>query len=206
MARDLGTDIIAEVQKPAVEPVWFLDLEWPDGTTYAWTGIGPFTWGGHEYVGVGNFASVGTIPESSDGRANGITLGLSGIPSELIALVLGAGGKYQGRKARLYLGFLNSAGALVNDPPYLRFAGKMDVASIRRDGATADISLTIESRMIILQQSSGRRFTHEDQQIYHPGDLGLEYVAYINTDRKDNWGQPGSAILSRQNGASRQAF
>ena len=109
MARDLGSTISALVQTGQLEPVIFTELAWPSGTVRMWTGVGPKTWGGNEYVGVGNLAGCSPIQESSDGRANGITLSLSGIPSDLISAMFE---HVQGRSAKVWLGFLDSAGAL----------------------------------------------------------------------------------------------
>lgn len=204
MSRDLGSTINAVIAGQSMEPAIFVDLAWPSGTVRVWTGVGSFTWGGNEYIGVGTLGGVSPIPESSDGRANGITLTLSGIDSSLISTVLGQ--HYQGRSGKLWLGFLNSAGALISDPPYQLFAGKMDVCSIEEGGTTSTISISIENQMIVLQQASGRRITHEDQQIDYPGDLGLEYIAAINQDRPINWGQPGGSIVSREYGSSRQTY
>jgi hypothetical protein len=203
MARDLGTTISSLVQTSALEPVIFTELAWPSGTVRMWTGIGPFVWGGNTFTGAGNLAGCSPIQESSDGRANGITLTLSGIPSDLISAMFE---HVQGRSAKVWLGFLNSAGALAQDPPYQIFKGKMDVPSIEETGETATISISIENQMIILQQASARRWTHEDQQERFPGDLGFEYVAAINQDRPINWGQPGGSVVKREYGSSRQTY
>lgn len=203
MSRDIGTTISALVQTGHLEPVIFTELAWPSGTVRMWTGVGPFDWGGNTYTGAGNLAGVSPIEESSDGRANGITLSLSGIPTDLVSAMFE---HMQGRSAKVWLGFLNSSGALIQNPPYQIFRGKMDVPGIEYTGKTATISISIENQMIILQQASARRWTHEDQQERHPGDLGFEYVAAINQDRPINWGQPGGSIVKREYGSSRQIY
>lgn len=198
MARNLSPAVIAELSKGIVRPAIFVKLDWPTGAVYAWSGSGPFTWGGNTFVGVGDFGRVSDIPESSDGQATGIQLTLSGVPSELIATVIGD--NYRGRNATLWLGFMNDGGALITDPPYERFSGPMSTMRIIGDGKTRTIVVDVESEMAILRKSNGRKRTHQDQILDHPSDLGLEYVESINQDVPDNWGTPG-AKMTKQYGS-----
>ena len=204
MARDIPSLVSTESQKQSVEPALFVELQWASGTVRLWSGIGSKTFGGNTFTGVGTFGGVSPVSESSDGRADGVTLTLSGVPSETIAAVLTD--NYQNRPGKIWLGFLDTAGAIVATDPYLLFSGKMDVATIQESGTTATISVTLENRMIILQQASGRRYTHEDQQIDYPGDLGFEYVAALGQERAVNWGQAGPSSISRSMGSSQQVY
>jgi len=63
--------------------------------------------------------------------------------------------------------------------PYLAFVGRLDVPVIDDAGASCVISMQYESRLIDLQRTRERRWTHEDQQIDFPGDLGFEYVTSL---------------------------
>lgn len=204
MPRELSADELTVIQGKTINLALFAVFEWPSGTARAWSGIGDFTWGGETFKGLGDLSEVSPIEESSDGRAGGITLSLSGVPTEIVATVLSE--HYQNRWARLYLGLLDHTGALIQDPPREIFAGKMNVASDSDDGTTSKVSISVDSRMIILQQASTRRYTHEDQQIDYPGDLGFEYVVAVNREMVDNWGAPGAPILTRDYGQSRQAI
>lgn len=205
MARDLPSGMSAAIAAGTVQVAVFCEMEWPSATVRAWTGVGPFVWGGNTFTGVGDVGGITPAQESTDGRANGITLTLSGIPTDIVAATVGE--YYQGRSANIWFGLLNSAGtALVSTTPYNHFGGRMDVGSYQADGRTATISITVENRMVILQQANGRRRTHEDQQLDYPGDLGFEYVVSSNKEQIDNWGQPGNSIPNKMHGASRQTF
>ena len=63
--------------------------------------------------------------------------------------------------------------------PYLAFVGRLDVPVIDDAGQSCVISMQYESRLIDLQRTRERRWTHEDQQIDFPGDLGFEYVTSL---------------------------
>ena len=53
----------------------------------------------------------------------------------------------------------------------------MDAIEIDEGPETSTLRVSAESRLVDLQRSRERRFTHEDQQIDFSGDLGLEYMA-----------------------------
>jgi len=174
MSRDISAGMQSAVVADVVSPILMVELDFSSGVVRAWSGIGDLSWNGYTWTGVGNMGSVSPIAETTDFRANGASLELSGIPSDLIAIALGE--DYQGRAANIYFGGLDSAGALITDP-FLLFGASMDIMEIAEAGETATIKVNIESRAVDLKRSRERRYTHEDQQIDYPGDLGLEYMA-----------------------------
>jgi hypothetical protein len=95
---------------------------------------------------------------------------------------------------KLWLGVLNEADAVIVDP-YESFGGRMDVPSIEEGGETSTIKLRVENRLVDFNRARERRFTHEDQQIDYPGDLGFEYVAGYQ-EWNGVWGKPGSTAGS----------
>jgi len=204
MARDLPSGMAAAIAAQVVNIAIFCELDWPDAPVRVWSGVGSKTFDGKTFTGVGDFGGVSSIQESSDGRANGITVSLSGIPTDVVAATLGE--YYQGRDASVWFGCLDGSGALVSTLPYLHFNGFMDVGTYSADGKTATIYISLENGMDILQQSNGRRRTDEDQQREHPGDLGMEFTVSANSEQVDNWGQPGNGIPSKMHGASRQTY
>jgi hypothetical protein len=69
--------------------------------------------------------------------------------------------------------------------------------AIRRQGLTPEVvevaffkydrlAIRVEKELID-SRTRGRRYTHEDQQIEHAGDLGFEYVAGL-ADKEITWG------------------
>ena len=64
----------------------------------------------------------------------------------------------------------------------------MDVMTVDDDGATAQISITAESKLIDLERSRARRYTSEDQKIDFPNDKGLEFITGLQ-DKTIVWGR-----------------
>jgi hypothetical protein len=195
MARDLNAALSNAIVEPVVAPAFFFKAEFPNGTVAAWSGYGNITFGGDTYLGVGDFGGVDKVDETSNVRANGATFTLSGIPSALVAAALLE--EYQGRPCTLFLGALNLTSGAIIGTPYPILSGRMDVMSIEEGADTATITLTVENNLIELYRAKERRYTHEDQQIDFPGDLGFEYVAGLQ-EKPINWGQaaPAAATLN----------
>lgn len=170
MSRALTTALKNETTAAALSPVVFALFDFQGGAVRVWSGLGSKVWDGNTYLGVGYLGSFSPIEETTDVKANGVSFQLSGVPSALISTVLGD--NYQGRTVKLWLAALDSAGNIVADP-YPVFSGRMDAVEIDEGADTASIRVLAESRLVDIQRSKERRFTHEDQQIDHPGDEGL---------------------------------
>lgn len=185
MSRGITGAVNTIFESDNLSPFMAIDLEFDGGNFYAWTGYGNITFNGATFIGGGDFLNVSQISETSEIQANGISVNLSGIPSDLISSALSE--TYQGRPAKLYLGVLDANSAVVADP-YLIFSGRMDVMGIEDSGDTANINVTAESRLIDLERSRERRYTSEDQKINYPNDKGLEFIADLQ-DKEIVWGR-----------------
>lgn len=178
MSRDLTTALKNQTLADSLSPVVLAFFDFQSGAVRVWSGIGTLTWDGNDYVGVGHFGGFSPIEETADTKANGVAFQLSGVPSALIATVLGD--NYQGRSVKMWLGAMNSSGAIVVDP-YQIFAGRMDAVEIDEGAETSVIRVLAESRLIDIQRSRERRFTHEDQQIDFSGDEGLAMMPMVQS-------------------------
>lgn len=200
MPRELSTNEKLIATGKTVQLGIFVVVHWPSGDARFWSGVGPFTYDGDVFQGVGDLGSISQIKESSNGQANGIQVSLGGCSPESVAIVLSE--PYQNRRASVLVGFLKSDGTLVH--PTLReiYTGLVDVATDDDDGATSRITLNIEPRMLVAQSASARRITHESRIAEYPGDLSYDYITAVNREFTDNWGIPGAAILQRSYGQS----
>jgi len=176
MARDLSAAMISAAAAPSVSPIFLVRMEFDSGTVRVWSGLGELSWNSETWQGVGSLGQIEPLTESGDFVANGANLKLSGIPSDLIAIALGQ--HYQGRAAAIYFGMMNSSGAVIVDPVQL-YTASMDTMEIDEQGETCSITVRIESEAVSLKRAREWRYTHEDQQIDYPGDLGLEYIVSL---------------------------
>jgi len=190
MSRALSAEMLAVATADVVRPIYLVKAEFDstppeDRNLYLWSGFGNLTFNGKNYLGVGNLLSISAVDESTDLKATGASIVLSGIQSPLLAIARDE--DYQGRPITIYLGALDDTGDLIASPTVL-FSGFMDVMTISEAGETSTISVTAENKLIAFDRSYVRRYTAEDQKIDYPNDMGFEFVAKI-ADQEIIWGR-----------------
>lgn len=174
--RDLTTDMLAAIAAGTVRPALLYEgTFYSGGDVYLrlWTGVGDLSWDSKTWTGGGSLLSISNLDETTDLRAVGFSVTLSGMDSSFISLAQQS--VRQGKAGKLWLALFDAAGALLADP-YLLKRGRFDVIPIKDDGQTCTIQATYEDRLVDLERPRDRRYTHEDQQIDYPGDRGFEYV------------------------------
>jgi hypothetical protein len=185
MSRSLDAAVAAELQKAAMQPVLFFEGEFTSGTTRAWTGVGTIVWNGQTWQGVGTFGGFSGVEETGEIRAVNFTVSLDGVSPLLISAALGDA--KQGAPGRVWLGMLDSTGALIGTP-YLIAAGRLDVPEIEDSGEAATVRITYESRLIDLKRPRIRRYTSEDQKLDYADDLGFDFIPSLQ-DKTITWGR-----------------
>lgn len=173
-----------------IRPAFFVEMEMDTSpVTYlrVWTGMGTKSWNSKTWLGVADVGSISAFPETTSVQAQGLTLTLSGIPSALVSDAL----TYlrQGKAVSIWMAMLDDADAVTADP-YKSFGGSIDMVSMDEGGKTSSITVNVENRLIDLKRPRERRYTHEDQQVSHPGDLGFQYVEQLPNQ---NLSWPGPA-------------
>lgn len=206
MPRLLTTAMSTAVTALRLAPVIFVEAQFLTGPLRIWTGYGDVTWDGKTWTGSRSgtdpsatpmMGSISTISESSTLDARGITLTMSGIPSDYISQILQE--CRQSYAVTVWVGALDLDTDAVLADPAIAFSGRMDVPQISEGGDACSVALTVESRFIDLQRPQERRYTHEDQQVDHPGDLGFEYVAQLQ-QLEISWGKSSNKIPSSRSG------
>ena len=181
--RDLTASALVELQGEEVRPCVFLEGEFDGGVVRLWTGGGDIDWNGATWLG-GRMLGISALRETSEVVASGVTVSLSGVPSELVAAAIVDA--RQGGAGRMWLGFLDAAGAVVADP-YQIFAGRLDVPEITDAVETCTITIAYEGLLIDLTRPREFRYTPESQRLFDATDRGFNHVARLQT-RSFVWG------------------
>src|SRR4051812_46565254 len=176
MARGLTVAAAAQIAAARLTFAVFFEGVFTTGTLRLWSGIGPIDWNGVTWTGAGKLLGVSPIQEGSDVAAVGFSVTLTGDATDILSLILSAA--RQGYAGRVWLGFLNSAGAIIADP-FKAFEGRFDVPEILDAGEQATIQAKYESRLIDLDRARVRRYTPEDQKLDYPDDEGFGFVASL---------------------------
>jgi hypothetical protein len=183
MPHPMSTAMLAAIQSPQLFLAFFVQMTFQSGTVYVWTGSGPITWNGQTWLGSGKQGSISTIEEGATVEARGVSLTLSGIDSTLLPDVMTEFALLQ--PVTVYLG-LFAGGSLIASP-VTSWAGRMDQPTVDVDGATSEITINCESRLLDMNTTCGRRYTQEDQQRDWPGDQSMMFAPFI-ADINLYWG------------------
>ncbi len=180
-SRGLTAEVLAAIVGPAVTLAYISEIGLENGEKVrTWSGVGPITFQGEVFVGVGNEGGFGPVQEDQDLRANQVTFFLEGIKPSLVAAALSSIRPRE--KAKLWMTLIDSDGSIIPDPVCL-WRGFTDVPELQFGAKTSKISIITESRLIELEQSIGTRYTDADQQHRFPGDLGFVFVPSLQERR-----------------------
>lgn len=167
----------------------FADFDFVSGHVRLTSWDQSYTWGGNTYQALGKLCNFGDYPETADLTAAALTFTLTGADSSLMATVLTE--DYHNRAATLYVGWLDANNALV-DTPYLMWEGFMDSMQAHLDEQQSSISLTCETRLLLLGKTSGWMYTDVHQKQFKSGDSFFAQVAGIQ-NKFVNWGSASPA-------------
>lgn len=166
----------AEAQKESYFMFLAASLDFPSGTARFWTGAGDLVIAGQTFIGMGKFVGVSPSSERSNMTTERRTYRLSGVdPTIVLESDLE---NCFGREVIEYFGFLNPETRQLLDTPEENWRGEMSNAG-RRDGREPLIEVNAEHYLHRLDETDGWRYTHEHQQQFYLGDLGLNQVHKI---------------------------
>ena len=190
MSRDLTVDMVTELTASSIaadsdgpKVALLAVMQFDSGTLRMWSGYGNIVWDGETFTGGGNLIGISAVQETQDLKANGITMSMSGIPSDQIALALNE--RSRGRPFQMYLAMVADDNTIVTDP-YRLFTGIMNVIGANDTGQTSSLTLSVENRLIVGQRSKVRRYTSEDQKKTYSTDEGYDLINQLQ-DKEVVW-------------------
>lgn len=180
--RSLGALLQAGAQSSEFNYIVFVALGFPSGTVYAHNGVGTYSFGGNDYIGVGAFGKIDVMEETLDLASKPVRLSLSSVNSSIIDAI--KTDDVFGRTANVYLGSISRDGRLQGTPDNW-FSGHMETVEINL-GQEDGITIQLQSRASRLRLRNNKRYTIEDHQNDYATDLGLEFLPYL-IDAQVTW-------------------
>jgi hypothetical protein len=181
--RSIDAALKAAAQSAEFSYVVFVMLDFPSGVLYAHNGVGTYTFGGNDYIGVGAFGGIDVIEETLSLHSRPINVTLSSITQVIIDAILSD--DVFGRDADIYLGATNSDGELLATPDNW-YSGHMETVEVFL-GEENGIKIRLQSRASRLPLRNNKRYTLEEHQRDHAGDLLLEFLPSL-MDAQVTWG------------------
>jgi hypothetical protein len=189
--RSLPPALVAALVAPGSQPSLFVSITFATATAYLWSGLGSVTWGGHTWLGLGALMGVTASEDAATVEARGIAITISGLEPTLFA---DCRDEFRlGLPVALYLGFW-SGGALVSDPVVV-WSGRTDQPESEVGPDNVTVTIGCESRLVEMNIAADQRLTNETQQLYWPGDLGLQFVDGLQ-EAALFWGQTATVTTN----------
>jgi len=183
--RTLHTDMANAIKAPVVRWIWFVKLGFDSGDLGWSTAHRPITYDGLTYLAAGPLGTIGAVAEDIGVKSRTISVTLSGIKSEVVALLLGE--PYINRPAAIYAAVSDANWSFDTNKIKLVFRGTMDSIS-GETGNTASFTVEIKSRLADWERERKLLYSDSDQQRLFPGDNGFNFVPQLS-QRQIIWPQ-----------------
>ena len=190
--RGVGMAMLSEIAAASFNPVIMVYLDWPGGAVRAHSSVGPITWGGYTWSGVGSFGTVDVPAEAMSGLPADFSLSLI---SEIAGLADYADAQIRQLPGAIFLGVTSSPGGngLIGDPVMIA-TGTMDtlVLAVEFEDGSTGYRLTVGMRTGPGYRSAATAsHSHEDQSGRYPTDTaGLMLRAAMARAEKTLWPAP----------------
>jgi hypothetical protein len=177
MSRAFGAASAAAFIQPNVSIITFVMLDFASGIVRVHNGLGTYTWGGNDWIGVGSLGTVSQLEEGADVSPYGITLTLSALDAVVSGAALNE--DYFMRPVEIYIGALSAEDVLLNDPLQM-WGGHMDVMSVTAGAENDQVTINCESELAAFDRSSNLKYTTQSQQQFYPGDVFFNFLPKID--------------------------
>lgn len=180
-----------------------------------WTGLSTLVFQGVSWTGAGTLLSVAAIEETTETAARGADIGITGVPSEVLALALRT--PYQGRTCKIYFGVLTKDNKILKEDSNFVllengdktrsestpigygnasfneiFCGYIDQMNISEGPDMGTVQLKVENKLIDLERPKVSRLNSQYQKSRNipeaVNDLGFDFVESMQ-DQKLSWGR-----------------
>lgn len=176
MSRAFGAESAAAFIQPNVSIITFVMMDFSSGIVRTHNGLGTYTWGGQDWIGVGSLGAVSQFEEGADVSPYGITLSLSALDATVSGEALTQ--NYFMRPVSIYIGALSADDELLNNPLQI-WSGHMDVMTVTAGADNDTITIKCESELAAFDRSSNLKYTDQTQQRFYPGDVFFNFLPKI---------------------------
>ena len=172
----LSLDMAMALRAPRRNLCFLARIETAGADLTCWSGLGPLSWDGATWVGVGHLYGMSGVGRGSLTEWRPLSLTLNGLPGEALA---GLDESVRGRGGRLWLGALNASGQVIRDP--LRLMDfEQDV--LRRElGSDGTVTLTLDvfEALPRFDKSTGLKWSHDAALARWGDDEGFYYNTQV---------------------------
>lgn len=167
--RDLTASVKTALADDVLNTAVLIELNFSTAV-YIWSGYGDLVYDSKTYVGSGNVININGVGERSDASSVSTSITLSGLDSNLKYTLLTE--NWQNKEAVVKIALFDSDGDVIADPITVT-RGRMDNASFTDSGNSCEVTFTIESQLVSLEQAGGARYSTSEQRLIDATDEGF---------------------------------
>lgn len=187
--RSLSSALQTAIVQPVVNVIYLVRVDFDSGSATWNSGMKDLIFDGATYRAAGHLGAISQIQETQGIKAAGITITMSGIKPEILAMVKDH--PFLDRKCYVYLAAVDENFTFDSSKCVMVFRGSLDSMN-GTVGNTASITMGVKSRLADWERPRRLRYTDADQQKLYPGDAGMEFIPQLS-QKKLIW--PRAAFL-----------
>lgn len=179
-----------------VRAAFLVRMNFVSKTMGVWNGTTKLTIDGVEYLPMFGAGTIDGLSFTNSTTSDQITVGVSGVNSDILGQVLADSGELQDRLLTIYLQLFDDNWQPVAAAPAI-FFGYMQPPECTQDEVTLDVGSTSPTHSVSIaaeniyynrSRAAGGRYSDRDQQYRHPGDkifnfmTGLVFQQFLYPD------------------------
>lgn len=163
---------------------FLVKMDFASETIGVWNGNTKLTIDGVNYLPMFGSGTIDGLSFSNSTVSDQVTIGVSGVNSEILGLAMAEVGEVQDRLVSIYLQLFDDSWQPIAAAPAI-FFGYMQPPEGTQDEVTQDVNaaspthtITIAAENIYFNRSRapGGRYSDRDQQYRHPGDKVFDFM------------------------------
>jgi hypothetical protein len=183
MSRGVHADVIAELAKDSFNMAHLIMIDF-ETRLYLTESPIAISYGGNIFLPSSALKGISNVSETSDIQLGSLTVSLSGVSQEYIAILLSQ--TYIDRQITINRVLLDDSHVIIGDPITV-YDGRIQNFIIADKTNSSAVSLVAASHWADFDKKAGRRTNNNSQKMHFPTDRGFEFAP--NTIRDLRWGR-----------------
>ena len=190
----LSSSAITALENGSASYAYLAEFDFTTGVERYWTGNYTLSYDGHSWTGLAGIASVSDIESDDDITPKGLQLRVVGLPAESMRSNTLDDAAYKDRPARWIFLVLDSDNnnAVLHSKVMHYTIDLLDYAIINK---LAGVAASLEHETVNAARATRRLYSDQDQKSEYAGDLGLQFLPYLNSGREVRWGISGKFFI-----------
>jgi hypothetical protein len=170
------------VRAGLVERHLFMQLDHSQGYIRYWTGIGPYTFQGNVYNGIGSILQLSGVSDSADVQNHDVSVSTNAIP---LSAITNIDRSIRNKSFELFAVYIDATGNELYSVQL--FSGLGNRITIKPRDTEYTLAASINSRLASWGMVGETYYIPTDQERLYPGDTGFSQVPLLQNSTISGW-------------------